>query len=513
MPSPFDTAARFLAATLLAAALPAVAAEKSAAPGAKLPAIGAGGTAPVITATTRKIPEPPKPSPRINEAVLIAPYYTGSGDSSDSSAADQSGGAVVEKPAKQAPKSPARKPQSNGEGSAASGKDTESPKGRANVIARPRAPGSLRIEPAPAIVLSSRPAVSPNPAIAGRPAALRNLEGLDDRMQAVKAKQQVDAAGLGPALDRQASLTNPATGEPVELGRRSLLSGQPDLPGRDGAANRLGRGSSATDPLTGKPLIGGSGASDGPSGPDARAAGRAGKGMAMDGDTTDESTPVFQALTFDEAYLIAAGQTGGVEFERASGGGTVTIHSRDHSYADGTQRAVYVDHGDYTYVFVEGEEPERVDNDPSDRPRPDDDGSGNRRSMTADEKKAMEEVIRNSGSIAARPAPESGGAGGGKVGSDPLTDLDLAGRLRDDAQSGGGGGVPGAITTDLGLAGRPVDADPAFGTIDPGRVGGAGGGFGSAVRSAGLGAAALPEAPRAQAPAAERIGSRVPDPD
>ncbi len=509
MLSPSDTVARLFAATLLAVALPAFAAEKSAAPGTKLPAIGGGSTTPVITATTRKVAEPPKPSPRINEAVLIAPHYTGGDDSSKSSAAEQSGGAGGDKAAKQAATPEARKLRTAGDEPASSGKKPGSTEGRSAVMARPKSPASLKIEPAPAVGLPSRPQVSAKPAIAGRPATLRNLEGLDDRMQGVKAKQQLDAAGLGPTLDRQSSLTNPATGEPVQLGRRSLLSGQPDLPGRDGAAGRLGRGSSATDPLTGKPLIGGGG-NDGASGPDARAAARAGKGMAMDGDTTDESTPVFQALTFDEAYLIAAGQTGGVEFERASGGGTVTIHSRDHSYADGTQRAVYVDHGDYTYVFVEGEEPEKVDNDPSDRPRPDDDGSGNRRPMTAAEKKAMEAAIRNSGNIAARPAPESGGAGGGKAGADPLTDLDLAGRPRDDAQSGGGG-VPGAITTDLGLAGRPVDADPDFGTINPGRVGGAGGGFGSAVRSAGLGAVALPDVP--QAPAAERIGPQVPDPD
>jgi len=314
------------------------------------------------------------------------------------------------------------------------------------------------------------------------------LAAMEKVLEAALAMKEAEQAGLSLDVAKESKLVDPATGDVLSAGSGSATAFDPALPGR-GDSDPLGSGmrSSVSDPATGKPLLGGSdsGGAAGPSPSDMVAAGRAGKGRAMDdSNVVTDKTVIVAAITFAEATKLAT----------EPGGSTWTT-------ADGNVRNIQagITEDGTPYVWLSEKRPDgtsanviyykggSIFGESLDKPRPDDDGGTPPRQLTEQEKQQIMAELRGSFGPAGQPrddydpAQPRGGAG------EVLTYLDRAGQPRpDDDGQGGGGATGGPVLTDLGLAGQPVGDDPNFGVLAP-RFGGPqplNGGFGGVVLDA-----------------------------
>lgn len=325
---------------------------------------------------------------------------------------------------------------------------------------------------------------TPNTEYAGEHVA--RIAAMEKVLEAARAMKEVEEAGLGLEVAKESNLIDPATGDARSVERGGVSAFDSGLPGW-GHGDPLARGkpSSANDPVTGRPLLGGgdSGGAAGPSQGDVLAAGRSGKARAMDdSNVVTDKTPVAGALTFGEATVLGS----------ADGGATWTTQ-------DGTVRNVQAGKTDdgTEYVWLTDKRPDGSSGEviyykggsvlgvPVDKPRPDDDSGTPPRQLTEQEKQQIMAELRGSFGPAGTPrddyesAKPRGGVG------EVLTYLDLAGQPRpDDEGHGGGAGPGGSVLTDLGLAGRPVGDDPNFGviTVGVGSVQPLNGGFGGGVQ-------------------------------
>jgi hypothetical protein len=306
-----------------------------------------------------------------------------------------------------------------------------------------------------------------------------HLVDLHDRMQDVAAVKEAEQAGLGRDLERESGITDPATGDPLTIGRDKATGFDSGIGGPDGVDPwSKGKGSSLTDPMTGQPLLGGDGGgASGPSQEDAMAAGRAGRGRAMsDGDdeVVTDDTSVKGPMTFQDAVGVSLGTTDGVTVS-SDDGSHWTFRSAIGDIEGQPVTFLWVTHDrpgedPVTVVYVEGEKGPWVLR----RPRPDDDGGTPPRKLTEAEKRAILVELRSGFGPAGQPRPDDDGVGTGGSGGtgEVLTYLDLAGQPRPDDEHHGGGATPrGPVMTGLGLAGQPVGDDPNFGVVTPG-VGG-----------------------------------------
>ncbi len=317
--------------------------------------------------------------------------------------------------------------------------------------------------------------VAADPAVA----AVARLAGVQERAEVAAAMKEAEQAGVGRDIAKESQLTDPATGEPISFGRERASAFDPAMGGRgNGDPLASGKARTATDPITGKPLVGGSGGEAGSAGPsrgDAMAAGRAGKGRAMsdgDDDVVTDDTSVKGSFTFGEALIVFLGESSPVTVTESDG--SRWTFASELGQIDGENVGfVWVTHerpgeDPVTALYVEGEKGPTI----LDKPRPDDDGGTPPRQFTEAEKQAIMQALRGSFGPAGRPrddhdpVPRTGATG------DVLTDLELAGQPRPDDGMGGGGATPGGpVLTDLGLAGQPVGDDPGFGVLNP-RFGG-----------------------------------------
>lgn len=309
-----------------------------------------------------------------------------------------------------------------------------------------------------------------------------HLVDVHDRMKDVAAVKEAEQAGLGRDIDRESKIIDPATDEPLGVGRGKATSLVPGMPGGDGLDDLLGKGrkSRLTDPLTGQPLLGGDGSGDaGPSHDDAMAAGIAGKGRAMDYWVNERAkdrqrytvtwrTPVVGAMSFGEAYIWGLGQPDGLAIT-LDDGTTFTFWSSETEKGAPkvTVLTEFPDGNGHIEDYVQGQ----VDWYPNDdKPRPDDDSGTPPRKLTEAEKLAIRKELRGGFGPAGQPRPDDDGHGAGGYNGDGgvLRYVDLAGQPRPDDEGHRGGVAPaGPVLTDVGLAGQPVDDDTNFGVIGP----------------------------------------------
>lgn len=337
------------------------------------------------------------------------------------------------------------------------------------------------------------------------------LAGMREKLEGSRMRAELERAGLGRELARESQIVDPMTGDPLVTGQRRYSGYDSSLGGKhSGDPLGSGRPGSLRDPVTGDSLLGGADTGGGESDADkVRAAGRFGKGMAMDDDdVVTDSTPVIQAMTFGEAHMIATGNKDGVTFTSESGSRFTFWATTDRS----TGREAVVVNYEYstghsaTAAWVKGE---KGSQSLRERPRPDDTGSSAPQLSEAERQQILDE-LKNSFGPAGRPRPDDDGAPRVRTGDigDTLTDIDLAGQPRpdDEDRNRRSGSSSGPVLTQLGLAGQPVDQDPDFGTLPLG-----GGGVGSG--SGGFGAALVQDSNTGlKVPlndAADRAGSRV----
>ncbi len=330
------------------------------------------------------------------------------------------------------------------------------------------------------------------PTINSRPGGLSNADQLRKRLDGMKAIEELGRAGMAPDLSNVGGISDPVTGESIDIHRGSALSGL----GNGTLSGTLGNRNSIFNEVAG----GGTGPAAGgaPGGDDARSAARAGKGRAAsddtdsDGDVVTDETPVTEGgMTYGEAT------TGDVNVTDNKDGTTVTILVS----ADRTEvyvKRTYPDgQGETIHRYRKGEKVRSAcftstgrpcSEAGGGRPAPDDAGSSGG-AMTAEQRKKAEQDLRNLVDPSVNPGSDGDGgtiAARGAGSGEALTDTDLAGQPVDDETGGGRGAPPpvGSITTDIGLAGQPVGDDTSFGTLNPGpggSLGVAGGGFGSAL--------------------------------
>lgn len=290
--------------------------------------------------------------------------------------------------------------------------------------------------------------------------------GVEKEIKGLKEKGLIDQAGIGAEIKSGSSISNPDGSGNLDIGPKSRMNDP------RGNTEERGRTGIASDPLTGKPLIGGNtgGASESPR-DRAQAASSAGKGRASDGTVNDDSTVAGTGTTFHEVHTSAIGNGEG-ESNSADGkyiliisatGGlntpkTVTVerYNKDRTYVD-------------TTTYQEGKKPIKTDSTPS----PDNAGQATNSSLplTPTEKaKAGKKKLQLQG----RESYEDNGTNDQATnnGRGNLTDLDLAGQPTPDGDSVGGS-VSGNIQDDALLrSGQPVDNDDNFGAVNGGSIGG-----------------------------------------
>ncbi len=350
------------------------------------------------------------------------------------------------------------------------------------------------------VVTPRKAAAAPTATVPRGVVVLPRLAHLEKRLAGIRAKHELEQAGLGPDVGPRVGATDPMTGNPLTLARPRAATNPLTGEGVAGSRNVAAR-----DPRSGRSLLGGDdgdGAGSGPGPDDAREAGRKGRGMAMsddsEGETTNDDTKVYYEMTYGEA---STGGMDGDNLPSPAGTRTGTI------VTDGDVVWVKIsdDEGNYVLTRYErGKKPVQTFGK-DDKPRPDDAGSAPRPSLTEEEQRRLAEEMPKPVDIAGQPVDDDD-APRMAVQTDPadwMTDLVLAGQPVDDSTDGGRGAPPaGAVPTDLGLAGQPVDDDPDFGTITPGS---GRGGFGSAARQMKRAALALGGRRLHDAPSVTRV--------